>query len=205
MAYGESTYGTHQYGEETKNSDGQNITPPDLMAYLPAYYRDSRVVRAIQNALAEEIGNLRYAQDDVLRQFFVYTATWGLDLWEKILDLPVDTTRPAERRREIIIAKLRGAGTTTKQMIINAAAAFSGGEVDVIEYPAEYRFVVKFIGVKGIPPNMAGFIAMLEQIKPAHLTYSFEYTYTVWDNLRVLAWSQAGTRTWNELKVYEGA
>ncbi|GAD14194.1 hypothetical protein GBL_2411 [Geobacillus kaustophilus GBlys] len=91
-------------------------------------------------------------------------------------------------------------------MIQNAAAAFSGGEVEVIEYPSEYRFEVKFIGVKGIPPNMAGFIDMLEQIKPAHLAYSFKYTYTVWDAVKSLTWAQVNTKTWNELKVYdEGA
>jgi hypothetical protein len=107
--------------------------------------------------------------------------------------------------REQINAKLRGTGTTTRQMLIDTAAAFSGGEVDVIECPAEYRFVVKFVGILGIPPNMSGFIQMLEQVKPAHLTYSFEYTYTTWANLLSLTWGGATSKTWNQLRTYGGA
>jgi len=141
----------------------------------------------------------------VLDQYFVSTATWGLDLWETELGMSVDPTKPVQSRREQINAKLRGTGTTTRQMLIDTAAAFSGGEVDVIEYPAEYRFVVKFVGILGIPPNMSGFIQMLEQIKPAHLTYSFEYTYTTWANLLSLTWGGAASKTWNQLRTYGGA
>ena len=117
----------------------------------------------------------------------------------------VDPAKPTQWRREQILAKIRGTGTVTKEMIKNTAEAFSGGEVDVIEYPEEYRFVVKFIGVRGIPPNMAGFIEALEQIKPAHLAYDFEYTYVTWGMLSSQTWSEIGTMTWDELKAYEGA
>jgi hypothetical protein len=203
--YGETSYGKHQYGEELQDSNGTVNTPPYLMSYLLSFYENCRIMKSIQDAIANELGGVRFALDDILNQFFVQKATWGLEFWERELGLPTDPTKPFAWRREMIMAKLRGIGTITKQMLINAAAAFSGGEVDVIEYPSEYGFEIRFIGVKGIPPNMAGFIEMLEQIKPAHLTYGFKYTYTVWDNLHNLTWNQAVTKTWNELKVYEGA
>ncbi|ANB62269.1 YmfQ family protein [Anoxybacteroides amylolyticum] len=178
----------------------------DLFQYLPDYYQGIREFQQIMSTEGEELGQLLFEIDQLLDQFSVGTATWGLSFWESELGLVVDTTKSIEWRRERIKAKLRGFGTVTKQMIQNAAAAFSGGEVDVIEYPAEHRFEIKFIGVKGIPPNMAGFIEMLEQIKPAHLAYSFKYTYTVWDVVKSLTWAQASLKTWNELKVYdEGA
>lgn len=205
MTYGEFLYGTRIFSDDA-GSDQPEIATPDLMQYLPPYYsREKGEMLAIQRANAEELGKLRYAVDDLLRQFFVMTATWGLDLWEQELGLTTDRSKSYERRREIILAKLRGAGTTTKEMIKNVATAFSGGEVAVIEYPEEYRFVVQFIGIKGIPPNMAGFIAMLEDIKPAHLVCEFKYTYTVWNMLGELTWNQAEQKTWNELKTYEGA
>lgn len=202
--YGKLLYGSSLYAEsdDSKQSENRSV---DLMAYLPEYYQQIRDFRELMKTAGEEIGLLWNESDSVLKQFFVTTATWGLDQWESELGLTNDPTKPIERRREIILAKLRGAGTTTKQMIIDAAAAFSGGDVDVIEYPAEHRFVVKFIGVMGIPPNMPGFIQMLEQIKPAHLAYSFEYTYTTWNMLIGLSWADAGMKTWNELKTYEGA
>lgn len=159
----------------------------------------------LQRIIAEDIGALRdYAIPDFLSQLFIKTATWGLDYWEKELGLVTNRSHSYIRRREIIMAKLRGSGTSTKERIKSVAEAFSGGEVEVIEYNSEYRFEVKFIGVLGIPPNMAGFLAMLEEIKPAHLGYSISYTYTVWDMLMPLVWNEAKTRTWSQIRTYGG-
>lgn len=204
MAYGESQYGASLFGIEPETKEPIQPYIPDLMRYLPPYYHGSRIMGSLLEAMAEELGVLWYAIDDILKQFFVATATWGLDLWEAELGLLTDRSKSYDRRREIVIAKLRGAGTTTRQMIINTAAAFSGGEVDVVEYPAEYRFVVQFVGVLGIPPNMAGLIQAIEDIKPAHLAYSFKYTYTTWNMLSGLTWGQAGQKTWGQLRTYEG-
>ncbi|MCO1603656.1 YmfQ family protein [Desulfosporosinus nitroreducens] len=176
---------------------------PDLMKYLPEYYQGIREMKRLQETASDEMGLFLFAIDDVLSQCFVDSATWGLDYWESQLGLTTEVNKPIDRRRESIKAKIRGSGTTTKQMIIDTASAFSGGEVDVIEYPAEYRFEVRFTGVKGIPPNMPGFIQMLEQIKPTHLGYSFKYSYTWWDSLKSLTWNSVNLMTWNELRVYE--
>lgn len=131
------------------------------------------------------------------------TATYSLGRWEQELGLSVDTAKSLATRRELISAKLRGIGTTTPQMIQRTASAFSGGDVLVEEVPGEYRFVVRFIGTLGIPPNMAGLIQILDEIKPAHLAYEFAYTYTFWDSLKILTWNSAHGKTWNELRVYE--
>ena len=203
--YGESLYGVLQYGEELQPT-GEDIQPykPDLMRYLPHYYVSSTIMKAIQDAYAEELGYVYYFLEDFLKQFLTpATATWGLAFWEQELGLKTDISKSYEERREIIMARLRGIGTVGKNVLISAASAFSGGDVDVIEYPAEHRFVVKFIGTFGVPKNMASFVEMVEDVKPAHLTYSFEYTYTWWNMLKELTWAQAGMGTWNDLRVYE--
>ncbi len=203
--YGESLYGVLQYGEELQPI-GEDIQPykPDLMRYLPHFYVSSTIMKAIQDAYAEELGQVYYFLNDFLKQFLTpTTATWGLAFWEQELGLKTDISKSYEERREIIMARLRGIGTVGKNVLISAASAFSGGDVDVIEYPAEHRFVVKFIGTLGVPKNMASFVEMVEDVKPAHLTYSFEYTYTWWNMLKELTWAQAGMGTWNDLRVYE--
>jgi len=158
----------------------------------------------LQNTTAKELGKLYYYLKDLINQLFINTATWGLSIYEKQFGLQTNMGLSYEERREIIKAKLKGRGTTTKQMIKDTAEAFSGGEVDVIEYPEESKFIVKFIGVKGIPRNMQGFIDMLETIKPAHLAYEIMYTYTVWDFVKHITWEQASQYTWNEFRTYEG-
>nr|DAF51921.1 MAG TPA: tail protein [Siphoviridae sp. ctOb14] len=202
--YGQYLFSEYKYGEDGTPT-GQEIDglTPNLMKYLPWYYQNSRVMKEIQDSISKEFGALTYFVKDLEKQFFIDTATWGLSIYERELGLKTNLSLTYEERREIIQAKLRGRGTTTKVMIKNTAEAFSGGEVDVKEYPEEYRFVIQFIGIKGIPRNMEGFIDMLETIKPAHLAYSFKYTYTVWNFISGI-WDDFSAKTWNELKVYEG-
>lgn len=80
---------------------------------------------------------------------------------------------------------------------------FFRGDVEVVEVPGAYSFEVRFVGTLGIPANMAGLIQIMEEIKPAHLDYSFVYSYTWWDSLKSLTWNGAHSKTWNELRVYE--
>ncbi|RAU98122.1 putative phage tail protein [Paenibacillus sp. YN15] len=207
MAYGSSQYGVLGYSMDAEDQGGTEPYVPDLLRYLPEYYRvPGGTMAVLQGAAAGEIGALRYGLNDVLDQYFVSSATWGLGRWEQELALNVDASKPAERRRKQILAKLRGTGTVTRQMLMDTAAAFSGGEVEVLEFPAEYRFVIRFIGFLGIPPNLAEFMKLLNQIKPAHVSYSFEYRYVIWETLKNyrLTWEMAKSMTWNQLKTYGG-
>ena len=176
----------------------------ELIKYLPSFYYSSLEVVNIQDSINAENNKLQLAVKDLIDQLFVVSATWGLDYWENYLGIESDISESYSNRREVIKAKLRGIGTTTIEMIKNTAAAFTGGEVEVIEYPLEYRFVIQFIGILGIPPNMSGLINAIEEIKPAHLAYSFKYTYTVWNNLKDLYWNDVQNKTWSELRVYKG-
>lgn len=202
--YGQNKYGMLQFGaeDETTVPDGNDKT--DLMKYLPSIWHDLAEMRALQGVAGIEVGELRKSVDEILKQSFVSTATWGLEHWEKELEIATDLAQTFAHRREIILAKLRGAGITAKAMIKSVASAFSGGDVDVIEYPGEYRFEVKFIGSMGIPTNMSGIIRALEEIKPAHLVCSFSYTYTVWLDLfnDGITWNKAAAGTWDALKAY---
>lgn len=205
--YGKNLYGEFLYGEEG-NSDSSNIDllVPDLMKYLPFYYQTSESIIEIQKAIAGEIGKLNYNIVDLEKQFFIDTATWGLAMYERILGLKTNPSMLYEDRREIIKAKLRGSGTTTKAMIKNTAEAFSGGEVDVVERNEEYYFIVKFIGQKGIPRNLETFKDMLETIKPAHLGYKFEFILLTWDMFDYLEITQdeleENNVLWDDLQEY---
>lgn len=199
MAYGESIYGTISFGANEAEDSGPVVVPKSLMHHLPDYWKDIRDMVELQDTLAKELP--QFAITDLNSQSYLSTATWGIELWEQEFGLATDPSMSYEWRREIITAKIRGHGTVTKQKIISAAYAFSGGDVEIDEYPKESRFVVRFVGILGIPANMAGFIMMLEQMKPAHLTYTFEYSYTTWANIQSMKWSDAGKLSWGQLRT----
>ncbi|KEF40396.1 hypothetical protein M670_00422 [Schinkia azotoformans MEV2011] len=200
--YGAFQYGELKYGENKVTDEDLESYRPNLLNYLPPLYRDILEMEKLQNSLSIELGNLYFSKSDIENQLFIESATWGLTFWERVFGIQSNLSLSYEERREIIKAKIRGYGTVTKTMIKEVALAFTNAEVDVIEHPESYSFVVKFIGVKGIPKNMAGFLEIIEIIKPAHLSYSIEYTFTWWDKLKELTWTSAKAKTWNELRVY---
>ena len=108
----------------------------------------------------------------------------------------MDVSKPDDFRQERIRAKISGVGTTTKEMVKNVASSYSNGEVEVIEDAAHYRFVIRFVGILGIPGNMADLKLTIEEIKPAHLVVEYEYIYNVWSDVEMLTWEQAVARTW---------
>jgi uncharacterized protein YmfQ (DUF2313 family) len=148
-----------------------------LMDLLPDYYSGNATMEELQSILTEKINALASDFSETIDQCFVNTATALLSRHEKIYGLQVDVSKSDEFRRERIRAKIRGVGTVTRQMIIETARSYSNGEVEVIEDPVNYSFKIKFVGTVGIPANMADLTLTIEEIKPAHLSYTFEYVF----------------------------
>ena len=181
-----------------------------LIDLLPESYKKSPEVTEIQGAFEYWIEALKGAKVDLFLQFNVNSSTlWGLMMWEKALGLETDVTKSFEFRRTRIMSKLRGAGTTTKQMIKNVAESFSNGVVTIFEYNSESRFLVKFVGTLGIPPNMNDLVSAIQEIKPAHLSFTFEYSYMTWNEFESYNHSWDGwdglNLTWDEFETHREA
>jgi uncharacterized protein YmfQ (DUF2313 family) len=171
----------------------------DLMTLLPPIYNENTTMKQLQSILSNDIDILANSFNEIIDECFINTATSLLSRYEKIYGLTVDVSKSDLYRRERITAKIRGTSTTTKQMIIDTATAYSNGEVEVIEDPVNYRFIVKFIGTKGIPGNMADLTLTINEIKPAHLSFTFEYTYKTWGEVSSYKWSDVTMKTWYQL------
>ena len=117
-----------------------------------------------------------------------------------------DEAKPLEQRRAVLIAKLRGQGTTTPEFIRSVAASFEYGEVSVDETSAPYTVRIVFESVMGVPPNMTDFIRALEEVKPAHIVFDYQYKYNTWDDFEAFhhtfdEWAAIHV-TWDELMTY---
>lgn len=203
--YGKELYGLSRYASEAGSSGSQEEYFVDLARYAPPFLAELREMVEIYRTQGYEVGQLEHDLRDLLDQCFIPIATWGLTRWENVYGVTTNLSLSYEQRREILMAKIRGQGTTTKKMIEDTAAAFSGGEVKVIEDNPSHLFIIQFVGIKGIPRNMQAFIAMLEDIKPAHLVYRFEYRYTVWNELKAYTWDHLKTMTWDDVRTLKEA
>ena len=180
-----------------------------LMRHMPKYYRGIFEITLLQKVIEKELDTVDLISKDVLNQFFIYTATWSLPIWERIFGLSVgDKTSNIEERRENLISKLRSYGTTTKEMIARVAKTFTNGEIEVVEDNSNYAFKILFTSIVGIPKNIENFKAVIEVIKPAHLNFSIEFRYNTHNQVAYLMHNNLKSRTHKDLydaRLYEDA
>jgi len=171
----------------------------DLMTLLPDYYNNNLTMEELQSIIATDISVLTSSFNETIDECFANTASSLLSRYEKIYGITIDVSKSDEFRRERIRAKIRGIGTVTTQMIVDTATSYSNGEVEVIEDPANYSFKIKFVGTLGIPANMADLTLTIEEIKPAHLAFTFEYVYNTNQVLGTKTHAQLAAYTHNQL------
>jgi hypothetical protein len=176
-----------------------SVRGKEMLSFLPDYYATSRVMSANMESQGKELDALWQALDGTLEQYFVSTATWGLEHWENELGITVDASKPIGQRRSVILSKMRGIGTVTVSLIKSVAEAYDGGTVDVTLQSAAYTFTVKFVDTRGIPPNLDDLKAVIEEIKPAHLAVEYAFTYTQWSELKQKTWGELSNFTWGEV------
>lgn len=172
----------------------------ELIKLLPDYYQDNETMATLQSVLSEETDKLDAELKITVNQCFPQLATALLSRWETILGIKTDGSLSDTSRQEQILAKLSGTGTTTKQMIKDVAEKFSGAEVEVIEDNANSRFYIRFVGQLGIPENMTGLKAAIEDVKPAHLEVIYEYIYNTWQDVTEMTWQRASGYTWQSIR-----
>ena len=148
-----------------------------MFDYMPRDYEGYRESRVIIQTEAAEFEALNAAIADVLEQFDVDTATWGLVYWERICGISTDESKPVEQRRSVVKSKLRGIGTVTVALIKNVAESWYNGEVEVTEQPSLYTVKIKFVSKLGVPSNLTDIQNALREILPAHLAINFEFSY----------------------------
>ena len=169
-----------------------------LINKLPSFY-DNYITKPIQDSFTVEADLMNDKVEKTLEQFFVDSATYGLDYWEKMLGISKNTF-DIQTRRENIKAKMRSRGTTTVSVIKNICEAYSNGEVDIIVNHSDYSFVIDFIGSIGIPRAFAELDKTINEIKPCHLAHSYRFNYNTHSNLANYTHEQLANYTHDEMR-----
>ena len=160
---------------------------------------DNPITKPIIDVLEIEEDILNECIESTLEQFYVDSATYGLDCWEKMLGISKNNF-DIQTRRENIKAKMRSRGTTTVSVIKNICEAYSNGEVDIIVNHSDYSFVIDFIGSVGIPRAFAELDKTINEIKPCHLAHSYRFNYNTHSNLANYTHEQLANYTHDEMR-----
>lgn len=145
---------------------------PDVMRYLPKFLAEDEHFAVVQDSHSKEHGIQKELLADIARQFFVDTATWGLDTWERIYktEPPIDASY--ELRRALIKTKMLGRQVMTKantELIVNQYV--DNGKGYVIEDYAPGAIKVVMPGRVDYPDAL---VKALNEMLPAHLGVSYE-------------------------------
>lgn len=174
-----------------------------IIEQVPEYHMLSPTTKMFIEAITDPSLDAQERVMDVVNQFWVLTATWGLDLWERLLDIETDLSLSLEARRSAIVAKMRGSGTCNAEMVSNVAEAITGYEAVVVEHPEDYTFSLIFVGDKPgfINVDRQSIIDAVELIKPAHLQFIIEGI--TWKDLHAVQYTwqmmHAEQLTWFDL------
>lgn len=146
------------------------------MSFIPWYYFESVIMNELIDASGIEFDNVRDAIDDILKQFFVATATWGLDSWEEFLGITTDTSKTIDARRQAIIQKINGNNTVTLDFLTTLVNLYvADGQAFIIDHPESYSIDILYHG--GQVTDYKALRTAIATYIPAHLGFTL-ITYT---------------------------
>ena len=147
-----------------------------MMSFIPWYYFESVIMNELIDASGIEFDNVRDAIDDILKQFFVATATWGLDSWEEFLGITTDTSKTIDARRQAIIQKINGNNTVTLDFLTTLVNLYvADGQAFIIDHPESYSIDIMYHG--GQVRDYKALRTAVTTYIPAHLGFTL-ITYT---------------------------
>ena len=80
--YGVNSYGVKKYADDsTGNSEEEYYS--DLFPLVPPFISEKKEMHALYDTQGYAVGYLVHCMEDMMKQCFIATATWGLTRWEK--------------------------------------------------------------------------------------------------------------------------
>lgn len=142
----------------------------EMIRYLPTFYYGSLDVDEMMKSEGEAFDKFNADIYDVLDQFYIESATWGLDIWEREFAIVSQPNDSYEQRRARLRAKITGTGTFTPADAQALANQFNEPKTaEYIRIPNKYQFKIRHNVDHLI--DFKGMIKAFEEMKPAHLRH----------------------------------
>lgn len=147
------------------------LTSPEarkLVSMVAPIYGDSETALWLFQAIGCTLDDILAYIDEFQLQIFPQTATWGLEVWERVWEIVPDPTLSLERRRANILNKKRKCGSMNPARLENILAALAGCTVRIKETPGSNLIQAYF---HSIPPDISwqAVLREMNRAKPAHL------------------------------------
>ena len=145
--------------------------PVNIGKYLPNFIQDDKELGAVLKTESAEHNAQRLQLQDILDQFFVDSATWGLSEYEQILDITPAAGANTEQRRNEILLKLQGKQTSTLNFMTRLIKHYCSGDAVITITEDNPHNMFHVINSGGSILYSSDMMAAIDTYKPAHLAY----------------------------------
>lgn len=195
-----------------------------LIDHMPNYYNNSKFIKNVDVSISGELEKASNYVNDTLNNFFWGSINEiGIARWEKELGISIAENYDLDLRISRVIAKLRGNGTTTKNVIKNIIKAWNGCNVEVYELSPhflmqkythqeltsrtygdlkgeDYEVKIVFVDTVGIPKNMDDVKNAINEVIPAHLNVRYVFSYKSYGDLKTYTHMQLSSYTHENIR-----
>lgn len=142
----------------------------DITRYLPSFlYKDAKY-KAKCDAESQGHEEVRLLLEDLLKQFFVETATWGLDAWEEFLGI-IKSSNSIKERRKAILNKINSNVVVTNDYLMELINKFIADDTGT--FRENNDSTLDILLPDGKVTDFDGLVNALETYVPAHLAIRF--------------------------------
>ena len=148
----------------------------NLAEYLPLFVSQDKEINILLSVESKEHNRQRELLIDILKQFFIHSATWGLDHWEKVFAIYSKPNESYELRRAKIYAKLQSKQISTVQFLQQLASKFfpSNTTVEIKEVNSKNLFYL-IANYTALDNDYFALLDAIEIYKPAHLAMIIQH------------------------------
>lgn len=145
-------------------------TAINILRYLPEFLAKDKTFKATNNADSREHNAIRIYLQELLDQFFIESATYGLADWEDLMGIETDPTLDLDARRQDVMAKLQNPESVTETFLVNLVNRYiADRQGTILSYPQEYRIEILYHG--GQVLDYGKLRGAINTYIPAHVGY----------------------------------
>lgn len=171
-----------------------------VINFINKIFRNDDISKHIAKISQTALENIEIKITDIKSNIFLDTSTWGMNIFEKDLNIEYVEDKTTDERKAIISAKWRGAGKLTLELIQDTVKAYT---TNVVSVRFNGTIIIDFSDKIGVPNDVDSLMKSVEDIKPAHLGVDYIFRYRTWGDLQPFTWKAIDKYSWKNVKEKE--
>lgn len=149
----------------------QSTTAQEIIDYVSPIYGNSYIGLWLFQIIGMEFEEVKQFSKGIYDEIIISSATWSLPFWEKEYGIDNVENMSYEQRRDRLLAAKKSKAMNPKRMK-DLLESTSGAKIELIENVSKNGIRINLFGHV---TNMEEIIALINKIKPAHITYNLMF------------------------------